>query len=43
MLGEDLSNAVSKLLQDGEGVDVGKPLLVPEMLLVFFYSELKVF
>lgn len=42
-MGEELSNAVSKLLPDGEGVGDGKPLLVPEMLLIFFYSELKFF
>lgn len=40
MLDEDLSNAVSKLVQDGKGENDGKPLLVTEFLL--FYSELKV-
>lgn len=43
MLGDDLSNAVSKLIQDGEGVDDGKPLLATGMLLICFYTELKVF
>lgn len=43
MLGEDLSNALSKLVHDGKGVDDGKPVLATEMLLIFFYTELKVF
>lgn len=43
MLGEDLSNAVSKLVQDGEGLDDSKALLVTEMLFIIFYSELEVF
>lgn len=43
MLGEDLSNAVSKLVQDSEGVDDSKPLSVTEMLLTLFCNELKVF
>lgn len=42
MLDEDLSNAVSKLVQDGKGENDGKPLLVTEFLLILFYSELKV-
>lgn len=43
MLGEDFSKAVFKLVKGDEGVDDGKPLLVTECYLYFFYSVLKVF
>lgn len=43
MLGEDFSNAIFKLVKDDVGVDDGKPLLVTECYLDFFYSVLKVF